>query len=1161
MVSPPPRYVFAFYYRLTLPASLMPSSDSPQNTARVASTDNYSLLIAKLDAFTRKYYLNALLRGTLYATAVVVALFLFINLLEYAFYLPTTVRKVFFYGFIGTSVAAISAWILYPLLQYFRLGRVLSHERAAAIIGEHFPNVKDKLLNILQLRQMHSYNTDYAELINASIKQKSEELKPVPFVTAINLANNRRYLRYALPPLALLFGILAIAPSVISDSTHRIIDNNTVYEKPAPFQFRVENTDLRVVQYEDYKLTVDVDGSALPADVFIDVDGFQYKLQKESATKYSYTFSKVQDNARFRLTANGFNSKPYELAVLKKPTIAGLEVALDYPAYTGRKDEQLSSVGDLLVPAGTHITWMLKAANASKLAVRYNYGAQLLAKVLPEGIFSFGKTATESERYTLFISNAALPNADSVGYSISVAPDLFPTIQAQQFPDSTDRTLLYFAGDASDDYGISRLTFNFKLEGAGRDAKTVSAPIKVNSPTATQFDYRVDVKKYGLKPGDKITYYFEVFDNDGVKGPKSARTNLMTFEIPTAQKYQQMENQNNQDIKNDLAAAVSEARQLEEDIKKMNDKMLQKKNLNFQDKKEIEKLLEKQKDLEKKLQEAKQNFDENMKNQDDYKKVDDHVADKQEQLKELFDKLMSPEMKDLMQKMQDLLDKLNKDQTLDNLDKMDVSNKELEKELDRMTELFKQLELEQKLTEAADKLDKLAKEQEDAAAKNEKDNKKDAADAKKAKDEQDALNKKFDDAKKEMKDIEKKNDELERPNKLEDTEQDAKDIEQDQQKSSEDLQQQQQQKASKSQKKAAAKMKNLANKMRAQMQQQQQKQNEEDMRAMRQLLENLVTVSFAQESVMNQIQAANPNAPGYVDLVQKQFRVKEDFRVVDDSLQAIAKRNFQIKSFVTEKVTAVNTALRKSLDYLEDRQRSTGNVQQQRAMTGMNDLALMLQESLQQMQQQQASSMPASAACKKPGSGKGKKPNLGQMQQQLNDVIKKMGEGSSPGKDGKPQPNGKDGKGGKAGGSGASSKQFAEAAAKQAAIRKALSDMQQKRRESGKGGDKGTDELLKQMDKTEEDLVNKRLTQEMVRRQQDILTRLLENDKADREREYDEERQAETAKQKEHPMPPALQEYLKKRQAETELYRGVSPLLRPYYKTLVEQYYNTLRSK
>ena len=98
------------------------------------------------------------------------------------------------------------------------------------------------------------------------------------------------------------------------------------------------------------------------------------------------------------------------------------------------------------------------------------------------------------------------------------------------------------------------------------------------------------------------------------------------------------------------------------------------------------------------------------------------------------------------------------------------------------------------------------------------------------------------------------------------------------------------------------------------------------------------------------------------------------------------------------------------------------------------------------------------------------------------------------------------------------------------------------------------------MDKVEIDLVNKKLTNETLRRQQDILTRLLEHDKAERERGLDEQRKAEVAREKERKMPPSLEEYLKKREAEIEMYKTVSPALKPYYKQLVEEYFKSVKS-
>ena len=222
-------------------------------------SENYQLLMSKLDSFIRKYYVNKLIRGFLYFTALVLVLFLGFSLLEHQFYFSGLVRKAFLFSFLLVSGSSFFYWVLFPLSKYFHLGSVISHEQAATIIGNHFFDVKDKLLNILQLKKLAS-ETDQKALIEASITQKAERIKLVPFKSAIDLQKNRKYLRYALPPFFLLLILLFAAPSLITDSTNRIIHNNMEFEREAPFKFNLSTEDLSVVQYKDFVLEVEVEG-------------------------------------------------------------------------------------------------------------------------------------------------------------------------------------------------------------------------------------------------------------------------------------------------------------------------------------------------------------------------------------------------------------------------------------------------------------------------------------------------------------------------------------------------------------------------------------------------------------------------------------------------------------------------------------------------------------------------------------------------------------------------------------------------------------------------------------------------------------------------------------------------------------------------------------
>ena len=1108
----------------------------------MATKDNYRLLIEKLDQFIRKYYVNQLIRGTLYSVGLILVLFLATSLLEYYFYFGTGVRKVLFFSFAGISLAALVGWVLLPLSRYFRLGSVISHEKAATIIGEHFSDVKDKLLNILQLKQKADKESQ-KELILASINQKSESIKLVPFKSAIDLSQNRKYLRYALPPLLLFLVILFAAPSIIKDGTTRLINNNKEFERPAPFSFVVDQEVLSVMQYEDFPLSVTIEGDELPNEVFIDIDNYQYRLTKEAPNVFTHRFVNVQKNTKFNLYSSGVTSEKYTLEVLLKPNILGFDVKLDYPGYTQRKDEELSSIGDLVVPVGTNIDWVFNAQNTDDINIKFSSKEDMeLTKRFSDELFTFKKRAMLDESYKLFVSNKMLPNADSISYSITIIPDLYPTIGAEKFVDSTNTKLLFFVGEAADDYGLKSLTFNYRVTHQdGKQEKLVTIPLGKSAGKQTQYDYTFDMEELALQPGDDVNYYFEVYDNDAVNGNKSARTNLMVYSMPTKEEYEEMAEKNDEQIKEDLKEAIDESRKLQEDMKKMREKLLQEKEMDWQSRKELEKMLERQKELEKNFEQAKEAFEENLKNQEEFTETEEEIMEKQEQLQELFEEVMSEEMQELMRQIEELLQQLEKDEALEMMEDMEMNDEEMEQEMDRLLELFKQLELEQEMQETIEDLEELAEEQEQLSEETEEGEKS----PEELQEKQEEIQEKFDKIEEKMEEMEKKNEELESPKDLGDHQEEMEDIEQDMNDSQEQLQQQQNNKASESQKNAAQKMKQMAQNMASQMESGEMEQMEEDMQALRQLLENLVGLSFDQEDLMDEFDVVNVNTPKYVELVQQQFKLKDDFRLIEDSLQALSKRVFQIESFVTEKVGEIKENMKEGLDELEERKKPQASEHQQRTMKNVNDLALMLSEVMNQMQQQMAGMMAGNQMCNKPGGqgsqGKTPKDKLSKGQQNLNQQMQQMKDALEKGK-------------------GGSSKEFAEMAARQAALRKALREKQAKLKEQGKGS-KQLQELIDEMDKVETDLVNKKLTNDLMNRQKDILTRLLQHEEAERQREYDEKRKAETASQQERKMPPSLEEYLKKREAEIDLYKTVSPSLKPYYKFLVEEYFKSLKAK
>ncbi|HEY0977442.1 MAG TPA: hypothetical protein VGE21_08225 [Flavobacteriales bacterium] len=1124
---------------------------------------DHELLIDKLDAFIRKYYKDQLIRGALYSAGLLVLFFLGASLTEYFGRFGTTARTLLFWGLLVAAVAVLTRFIAVPLFKLFRLGPVISHAEAANVVGRHFSEVKDKLLNTLQLREQATQDPRNRELIEASIAQRSRELSPVPFTAAIDLTRNRRYLRYALPPIGVLLILLFAAPSLITGPTTRLLAHGTEFLPEAPFRFVVLDKDLRVPEGEDFELQVEMQGASIPQQVDLEVDGKRIPLVKVDATRFTHRFRNVMEAQEFRLGAEGFRSVPYTLAVEVNPMLVDLSLVLEYPPYLGMVNGTTSS-GDVSVPAGTRITWSAHTRSADRLDLVFDdttYALQPRA----DDRFSADRRFLQPHTYSLKPRNGDHSAKDPLTYRIEVVPDLYPTIQAEQKADSTSPKRFYFQGDIGDDHGFRRLVFHYGFSAGGDSVpaelreRTVEVPVD-GSRTRQRFFHFWDITELRLLPGDRLEYWFEVWDNDAVLGSKSARSTTLTFEAPSLRELARQQDQRSEAIKDQLQQGIKEAQDLQRQLDKLRREMLDKKELDWQDQQKLQQVLEQHKELEKRIERTTEQLRQDQQQRESSKQVDERILQKQQQVQQLFENVLSEEMKKLYEEVQKMMEKLDKDELQKQVEEMKMSQEDIEKELDRAMEQFKQMEVEQKAQDIAEQLEELAKKQEDLGERTEEGK----GDKEELQKQQEELNKEFEELRKDLDELEKKNEELENPMDLPKTEEKEQEIQKEQQNSSEQLDKDQKKKASQSQQKAAEQMEQLAFQMKSGMQQQQQEQNEEDMDALRQLLENLVHLSFDQEANMNDLARTAARDPHLVEIGREQKKLRDDAKVVEDSLFALSKRVPQIEAAVNREMNAVNENMDQAREHLaesraNDRHRPMAADKQQRAMTGLNNLALLLDEALQQMQQQ-ASGMPGSGSCNKPGgsgSSSGDSKKMQKMKAQQQALQKQLEEMRKAMEKGGQKPGPKDGQKNPGGQTPGMSQQLAQLAAQQAAIRKEMQRMAQELNKDGSGSGKGLEKMAEQMEKNEKDIVNKNITPETLRRQQEIMTRMLEAEKAEQERELDQARRSEQGKEREHPDPARFFEYQRTKQREAELLRTLPPGLKPYYKARVNEYFDT----
>ena len=1105
-----------------------------------------SSIIQKLDEFKSKYYKNLLIKGSLFTVGLLGGAFLVFNTLEYFLRFNTLVRAIFFFSFLGILAYALIFWIVIPILYLFGIRKQITNENAALEVGKFFPEVKDKLLNTLQLA---SLNDNQNAFLDAAINQKTNELKFVRFADAVNINENRKYLKFILPILFLLAGIFGFAPKLFKDSSNRIVNFQNEYKEPAPFQYKIENKDLLAFKNEDFVLKLSLIGSTIPNEVFVVFNERQFKMEAVDAKNYQYTFSKVQTPVEFQFKAAGFSSDGFELELANRPNLLSFSVDLDYPLYLNKPDETLDNIGNLVIPEGTLVTWNFKAADTDSLLIQFDGGKKILTDDGLGNRFDFSQKAKTSNNYHLFLKNERSSNLSNIDFYMNVIPDKFPQIQLEQYRDSTLFSYIVVGGNIVDDYGFSSLKLFYKLNREGvKDFTAIDIPFN-KSQISQSYYYQLPLETLKLAAGERVDYYLQVTDNDGVNGAKATKTAVQVFAVPNTKEINQDLSKSAEDTENQLEKALEKSKKLKEEMAQLEKRLKSKKDLDFQDKKQIEDLLQKRQELMNQMKALQEQFEKLQQKQDRFSPPSPELNQKKEMLQKLMEEIMKSENEKALDELKKMMEKNMDDKTMEQVQKTKNADRNLDKELDRALQLFKQLQVQQKVEKTADDLNKLAEKQEKLAEKTEKQpdgkDKPLTEEQKKAKEElkkeQDALKKELEEKKKDLKEIEQKSKEAKKPLDMEKPEQDQQDAKEEQDKASDKMEKDENKEAAKAQKKAAKSMRNMSAGMMVAMKTAEAKQTEEDIDALRDILENLIKLSFDEERLMKEFKNMSLSDPRFVQFSQEQLKLQDDAKVVEDSLYALSTRVMQLKAFVTREVTDMNNNMAESVVFLKERKLNMVSAKQQYAMTSINNLALMLSDAFKSMQQAMAAAMPGSGSGGKKGKSKGDG-ELGDEQKKMNEKMEKMANG------------------GKGSGKG-QSEEISKLAAQQAAMRKRIQELQEelKGTELGKKMNGDLEELKNKMNESETDLVNKRINQDLINRQKDILMRLMESEKAILQQEQDPTRTSQTGKNYDRKVPPAFEKYIEAKQKQIELLLSVPPSYTPFYKKETDGYFKKLK--
>lgn len=1090
---------------------------------------------------------NFFLSGIRWFTATVV-LFLFFTMIEALFRFSSSGRTIIillFAFFVLAVFLFICGKSILPLFKKIRLNDLISR---AELIGMKNRKVKDELANVLDLVS-GEYNDFSADLIEAA------------FVRALDLLsdddlkfNPRNYLSglrdAAFIVLTGLIFLMLIPP--LKSAANRLINYDVEFVPPPEFSITLQPEKSVVIKGDSLLINVSGAGN-LPARIFIyekDADQTEFEKLKSLPIrdkKGSFWKRKIFLSFEMYAKAGEALSDTISVKVINPPVIKGFTVEIFPPEYTREKSFKQYDNGNLTALKGSRVFFSGRT-NKKLDSCRIEFKSQKPVPLKVNGEKFYGRIKLKKNgSYRIRVKDSAgNMNRFPIEYSIELTDDAYPkleVIEPEKDIELGNEDVIPAILKISDDYGFSKLTLNYKLSASEfkkPSEKFTSLSIPINKrETEEDVFYEWSLRPLKIEVNDRYLFYFELFDNDYVSGPKSVKSKTFSLFLPPLEDFlAKSEKEQNQSVKK-LEKTLKEAEKLKTELRKLSAELKKNKaKISWEEKEKLKKAAEKLQKLAEKSEKLKKEISEQKKELQKKNVLSEKTLKKYSELQKLMSEIKSETLKKALEKMQSKLENMMRDDAQKAMEELKKNEEAFRKSLERTISLFKRILAEQKMDELVKRTSEIEKAQKKIS---------DAVKRDSAGKKRDELTQKQADLSKRLKELEKKSKELsEMLSKMEDMPKEemkklSEELENQKnpelsQKAAENMMEdkvrqamQNQQKLMKNLKQMSQKMKNMQSMMSGQMQR-------KVMTEMARIIQELVKLSKQEEALKQETGSNSLDNKRSKEISEKQNNLLNDMDTILKQMNSLSKKTFAITPEMGKALGKAKNNMRGAISSALDKNGRNAMWNQQSAMAALNDAANMMSAMMNQMANGQGGGgmMSLSQQLKK----------MAGEQMQLNQMTQQM-------------------KGG-----GMSMKQAAmmkRLAGRQEAIRKSLEELNREAKASGKSKKiaSNLERVLEQMKEVVSDLQSQNLDDGLIKKQQNILSRLLDAQRSVNDRDYEKKRESESGRTWSRKSPGKIDFSKKenKTNLEKELLKAEQEGYSRDYKELIKKYYRSLKEK
>ncbi len=1057
-------------------------------------------------------------------------------------------RTLMFALFALCAVLSFVKFALPALSLFFRKITFSDILDKAQSLGENFPEIKDELANALELARNQDENFS-EELIKAAVN-RALSLLPEKFFDVRKTKRRKETLAnlFVIFSVALAFAALP----ALRGGAFRISHFTREFRPPQKFFFEVSPRDTVIAKGDTLTLAVKIIGE-MPRSFTLyiknkgDADFTPKRKFKTSRKKYFHEIRKIETPFRYFFFAENVSSDTFSVSVVNPPFVREINATVYPPKYTGEKSFTIAGDGNVSALRGSLVRLKITTNKAPQSAkIRFSYGKEIPLEISGKKLGGEFRIVKKGAYKIELVDSLGYTNRYPISYSVDVIEDEPPAIRILlpgKDIDLGNENTIPLAIKISDDYGFRKVLLKYRLahsefKKSEENFSVISLPFTHETEQTVFYDW--NVLPLNIEVNDVYEYFAEVYDNDTFGGPKKAVSKTYKIHLPPLEEFLAKTEKENLKSLEEFKKTLQEAEQLKKEMEKLSyDLKKNKAKISWDEKKKLQSASEKFKKLAERAEKLKERL---AKQQSDLQKrnmLSPETLRKYEELQKLLSKMNDETLRKALQKMNNSLDKMRADDVRKSLEELKKNEEAFRKSIERTIELFKRLLAEQKTDELLKRMEAIEKEQSKISneMKNSPSNKK-----------LDELTKKQADLKKKLADLQKEAEDLAKTMKdledmpaseMEKLAEEMKNQKNDElaEKAAENMMMRNNEQAQQMQNQIMQNMAQMKRQMRNVQNQMRMQNQMKTMAEMMRLTREIIALSQKEERLKNEISSSDLSNAQIRKLAAEQNETMLNLDMLLKRMQSLSKKTFAITPEMGNALGKARSQMRQTIGDLENRSRNGAQNKSRGAMAALNEAAEMMQSMLNAMANQQ-------------GQGEGGMMSLMQqlkkmsgMQMQINAQTKQMK------------------------GMGKSQRQLARMqrlAAQQQALQKSLEELDKEAKASGKSKQLAADleRIAEEMKEIVSDLQSANLDDDLIKKQERILSRLLDAQRSINERDFEKRRQSKAGKNVARKSPKDLRLGKEaKDRLEKELLEAEKEGYKNDYRELIRKYYRELQKE